>query len=218
MLRRASVAAVFLLVVMPATVQAFDHHHHHTSSSGGGNGCGGSSEPSTTPAPSPEVSAPPSTGGRKRIFVTSGAFSGALGSVSAADAHCQDAARVLASTGVFRAWLSDSTADAYDRMAGAGPWYTTGDEVAFALKTDMRGAPSAELLDEYAGHLADGVGTWSGSDSDGIATGQDCNGWTNATSAALATTGDAAGSTARWGGGATTLRCDARAPLICVQQ
>lgn len=218
MLRRALVTAVFL-VVMPATVEAFDHHHSHHQSSSGGGGCGSSSSSSheTTTHPSPSPTPSPAY---KRVFVTSSTYSGAVGGLESADLQCQSRAGIGGYSGVFRAWLSDRTTDAYDRTADAGPWYTTGDELAFSSKTDLRGAPKSELLDEYGGYPGrpSAANAWSGTDSTGAWSGQDCDGWTNATLDATATIGSAVVSDAAWGGGDAALHCNEKAPLICFQQ
>ncbi len=140
--------------------------------------------------------------------------------MQAADADCQDAAKARGLSGRFQAWLSDSRTSAYERTADVGPWYTTADNLAFSGKADLRGAPRSVLLDEYGGY-PDGqgaTGAWSGSDRAGVATGQDCDGWTNATVDAAGTTGTELGSDATWGGGSAPLRCNAKAPLICFQQ
>ena len=213
MLRRASLAA-FFLVLMPATVEAFDHHHHHSSS--GGDGCGSPS----SDAPESDPPVPAATPTVKRVFVTSTAYSGALGGLQSADAQCQSRAIAHGLSGVFHAWLSDATTSAYDRIADVGPWYTASNELAFATKTDLRGAPRSPLLDELGGYpeVSGAKGAWSGSDAAGVASGRDCDGWTNATATAQGTTGTALGSDATWGGGSTPLRCDGTAPLICFQQ
>jgi hypothetical protein len=210
---------VLAVALVPATVQAFDHHHDDEH---GGGGCSSSSTSSSssvaTPTPTAVPTPLPSPGstGHKRVFVTSITYAGALGSVRAADAACQRQADEQALGGVFQAWLSDKTVNAYDRVASDGPWYTTADALAFGSKADLRGTPRAELMDELGGYPQAG-GAWSGSDASGLSTGADCDGWTNATSAATATTGSAVGFDPTWGGAHATTRCDAKASLICLQ-
>jgi hypothetical protein len=151
------------------------------------------------------------------VFVTSTTYSGALGGLAAADAYCQASASNSGLSGVFHAWLSDEPTGAFERTDDVGPWYTTSDALAFSSKGDLQGAPQTQLLDEYGGYPGSG-GAWSGSDSGGVATGEDCDGWTNAAVDATATTGSALGSDANWGGGNAPLRCNAKASLICFEQ
>lgn len=61
------------------------------------------------------------------------------------------------------------------------------DEVVFASKSDLRGAPAAALLDEYGDSLS-AAGAWTGTSTTGEATGHHCEGWTNAGAEVLATT------------------------------
>jgi hypothetical protein len=224
MLRRASFT-VLAIVLLPATVQAFDHHEHHHDydSEGDGGGCSSkSTHASSTPTPSPTVTATPSpssSSSNKRVFVTSTVFSGAIGGLAAADMYCQSAATAGGLTGTFHAWLSDASQSAVDRTADVGPWYTTGNAVAFPSKAELRGAPQAELLDERGAYPQSLLGAaWTGSDVQGAATSETCEGWTNATVGATATTGSGFNGDASWGGGGAPLPCNAQAPLICFQQ
>lgn len=227
MLRRASLT-VLALVLLPATVQAFDHHHHHDyDSDGDGGGCSShsSSHSSSSPASGGTVTAqpPPATPTRvssdeKHVFITSSTFSGAIGGLEAADMYCQSAATAAGLTGTFHAWISFGTNNAFDRVSDSGPWYTTGNALAFASKADLRGTPQSELLDEVGGYPQTLAGAWTGSDAQGAATSENCEGWTNATAGATATTGTGFSDDASWGGGNTSLPCTAKAPLICFQQ
>lgn len=68
--------------------------------------------------------------GAKRMFATSAKFSGNLKAAAAsatglegADKLCADAAQAAGLGGAWKAWLSDSTHDAIDRIADVGPWY-----------------------------------------------------------------------------------------------
>ena len=116
--------------------------------------------------------------------------------------------------------MSDTTSDAFDRTADVGPWYTTRDALAFASKADLKSPPKSDLLDELGGSPAGpgAKGAWSGSDAAGGATGQNCDDWTNATVYVEATTGSTLSLDPAWGGGDAPLRCDSKAPIICLQQ
>jgi hypothetical protein len=224
MLRRASLT-VLALVLLPATVQAFDHHHHHDdddhdSDGGGCSSSHASSHASSSPESGGTVTAqrPAPSSDQKLVFITSTTFSGAIGGLEAADMYCQSAATAGGLTGTFHAWISDASTSAFDRTADVGPWYTTGNAVAFASKADLREAPQSELLDEVGGYPQSLAGAWTGSDALGAATSETCDGWTNATDGATATTGTGFSTDASWGGGNTPLPCNAQAPLICFQQ
>jgi hypothetical protein len=211
MLKRASIP-LLVLVLAPQTVQAFDHHHHHHSS-GDGTGCGGSSGSAEAEA----EEAPTPTSSHKRIFVTSTTYAGALGGATGADAECEARAAAAGVPGVFRAWISEGTAGAFERAPDVGPWYTTGGAVAFSSRNDLRGAPRSELLDEYGGH-AEPVGAWSGSDASGAATANDCAGWTSAAIDATGTAGTALRLDAGWAGGDVPRACNIAAPIVCLQE
>ena len=211
MLKHASLA-VLVVGLAPQTVQAFDHHHHHHHhSSGDGSGCGGSSDSAS------EAAAPAPSSSQKRVFVTSTMYSGALGGATGGDSECDVRAATAGVPGVFRAWLSDGTTGAYDRAPEVGAWYTTGDALAFSGKTELRGAPRSEILDEYGGH-AEPVGAWSGSEAGGAATTNDCVAWTSAAIDATGTAGTALRRDASWGGGDAPRACDVAAPIVCFQQ
>ena len=223
MLRRASLT-VLALVLLPATVQAFDHHHHHHHGGGdGGGGCSSSSTHSSsstsggtaTAVPAQKPSLAPD---RKRVFVTSTTYSGALGGLDGADMYCQTAATEAGLPGTFQAWLSYGSSNAIDRTADVGPWYSTGDTQVFASKADLAGDPQTEILDEHGGYPQSLAGAWTGSDSQGNATADTCEGWTNATGDVSATTGIVLGGELTWGGGNAPLPCSAHAPLLCFQQ
>lgn len=54
--------------------------------------------------------------GKKIIFLTSNVFNGNLGGLSGADLKCQSAAMAAGLSGTFKAWLSDSSISAKERL------------------------------------------------------------------------------------------------------
>jgi hypothetical protein len=210
---RRSLFLVLGVVFLPATVEAWDHHHHHTSSDQSGCGSHSSgSEVSSAPRASgssgsttPSVEAP-----RKRAFVTSTTYAGALGGVPAADGFCQSSATAAGLPGTYHAWISDRTTSAWDHVQEAGPWSNTDDVEVFAAKASILLGPAAPLLDENGFDLVSTAGAWSGADNAGNASGRDCQGWTDATSAQK---GSAYAS-----GSVVELACDQKAPLLCLEQ
>ena len=85
--------------------------------------------------------------------MTEATYSGALGGLDAADTYCRAAANAAGLTGTYRAWLSDGTSNAIDRITVDGPWYTTRGEVAWGSKFDLPGAPLSPLLSESGGDV-----------------------------------------------------------------
>ena len=225
MLRRAFLT-VIAVVLLPATVHAFDHEHHHDDddSDGAHGGCsssddGRSTEGAGTATPTPAFApgyTPPAA--RKHVFVTSTAFSGALGGLDAADMYCEAAAAGGGRPGKYKAWLSGPATNAFDRIDDVGPWYSTHDVQVFASKPDLRGSPQAEITDEVGDQAVLLAGVWTGTDAQGNATVETCNGWTDATPAASATTGTTESGDAMWGGGNAPLSCDSHAPILCFEQ
>jgi hypothetical protein len=223
MLRSACITFL-AIVLLPATVQAFDHDHHHHGSHHD-SGCG-SSDHSSSPSPSSPGSAPTdhptttTTPQHKRVFVTSQTYSGALGGLDGADAYCQTSAREHGLSGTYRAWLSGGTTDAFDRVVGDGPWVNTAGQEVFASKAAMREAPLADLRDEVGQEPVNiaTVGAWSGSDAEGGHTGSDCAAWTDATDGASASMGSTLAADPSWGGGDAPAKCSTKAPLICYEQ
>jgi hypothetical protein len=155
---------------------------------------------------------------QRRVFVTSTVYAGALGSVGAADSDCRQSASTARLTGTFKAWISDGASSAYDRTADVGPWYTTRGALAFYRKADLReGSPMTDLLDEH-GDPPSADRVWTGTTRAGVASGDDCDGWTNAGAAATASTGSALGRDTSWGGEEPPARCDGKAAIVCFQQ
>src|SRR5262245_59197581 len=71
-------------------------------------------------------------GGSCTVFVTSQLFTGNLGGLVGADAKCQQLADGAQLPGAFKAWLSDSTTDARDRLTQATVPYIRVDGIQIA--------------------------------------------------------------------------------------
>ena len=65
------------------------------------------------PTPTPSVSPLPPSPSYKRVFVSSGIYSGNLGGRAGADAKCQSMADSVSLGGSWKAWLSDNTGSPY---------------------------------------------------------------------------------------------------------
>ena len=118
-----------------------------------------------------------------RAFVTSAQLVGNLGGLAGADALCTNAASAAGLDGTFVAWLSTTTVDAIDRLAGSRGWVRTD---GTALADQPAQIASGELfvpldLDEN-GHPAPlPAEPWTGTNPDGrAASGLSCGDWTGA--------------------------------------
>jgi hypothetical protein len=121
------------------------------------------------------------------MFSTGTRRNGDLGGLAAADARCDSlGTAAYPGSGPWVAWLSDSTADARDRIAQPG----AGGAYVFAPVPSTPGvsvSPPGTILAHDLTDLTDGflLGVpaagriWTGTDSTGSATGSDCLGWTS---------------------------------------
>jgi hypothetical protein len=97
------------------------------------------------------------------VFVTSMSFTGNLGGLHGADGSCSSVAGTGGLGGTWKAWLSDSTNNAIDRITNdLGPWYRLDGMLVFANKEQMKSTPSVPI-DVDENHLVTHVeGVWTG--------------------------------------------------------
>lgn len=115
------------------------------------------------------------------VFVTRSVYDANMGGLAGADQRCRSSAAAAKLPGVYRAWLSDATTDAKDRVPNGGPWLEVGtNKVLFATRASFEGFPEAPLLrDEYGDVAPDRW--WTGTSSNGIKHPKTCQSWaTNA--------------------------------------
>jgi hypothetical protein len=121
---------------------------------------------------------------KQLVFVTSATYTGAMGGLSGADQACDNLAKSAGRPGTFRAWLSDSSTDARDRVTG-GPWYTVHNglvacDIAELTTTGVRRPLN---LTEKGGASPTSL-VWTGTDYDGTADAHAehdlCSDWTSA--------------------------------------
>lgn len=125
------------------------------------------------------------------MFVTSVGYTGDLGGITGGDARCQDRAAAAGLPGTYLAWLSDSTHDARDRLAGARGWVRpdglpVADTIDDLVWSRLYYPP---LLDEFGHTLADDVtegAVMTGTSYDGrVSAGDHCQDWTSTDDGAL---------------------------------
>lgn len=155
-------------------------------------------------------------------FTTLTTSTGAIGSLVAADTICQTAATNAGYVGTFKAWLSDSTSDAYCRIhnlpgqkatncgnlaqlpVAAGPWARRdGEPVAPTI--DRLLAPNrityrAATLTETGTDLSTTTQPliWTGTTDTGEYSGNSCGDWTSSSSATFGTMGEIHGGGTSW--------------------
>jgi hypothetical protein len=170
---------------------------------------------------------PPPAG--KRIFTTEATFDGDLGGLAGADEKCQTAADAEALGGTWKAWISDSTSNAYDRILGDGPWFawrtwpyeSTGWVLAFRDRAQLRGIPSA-FLDGTERHFnLGGEGpVWTGTRIGGArGDAPVCGDWKNDDAVEVGTIGWVnVNPLVYWTDSENDASCATRAHLICFEQ
>lgn len=170
----------------------------------------------------------------KRIFLTSQLFAANLGGLAGADAICQRLANAAALTGTYKAWLSDSTVSAAERLTHAAVPYVRVDGYVVAqnwtaltsgqLMTIIDATESGALVSLANGSCSYGGGVvqslvWTNTQPDGsiASTLDSCANWT-------ATTGLSGplGTSWTYGPGWTDTgcygSCSMTAPLYCLEQ
>jgi hypothetical protein len=169
-------------------------------------------EQSRLPRPSPLPTV------RKRVFVTTTAFSGNLGGLSGADMRCQTAAAAANKGGTWIALLAGSSTTGLSRVTATGPWYQERAGGTFALTYNNVANLQTQALtnittDEQGQTESFPPRFWTGMNADGT-TGTTCNGWTSNSYSYTGTSGrgtvlsDSLGST----------QCDSSYGLLCLEQ
>ena len=107
----------------------------------------------------PDAPLPPSG---LRVFVSSLRYSADLRSaggqatgLASADYICQNLADAAQIGGTWRAWLSTSTVNAIDRIAGNGPWYRMDGALAFPNRARLGTTPLVPIMVDEMGGLPD---------------------------------------------------------------
>lgn len=206
----------------------------------------GSSTSSTTAAPkdagTDSTDSGSDAGLHARLFVTSQSYAGDLRDaaqtptgLAAGDKLCQEAAAAAGLSGTFKAWLSDATTDAIDRVGNVPDgWYSVGPKAAKIADNKaslVAKGPSALIVDEH-GKPVTGC-PWTGTHPDGMKAtsglnvGSDgtCTGWT-ASGVDFAVAGGIGPTTSPFnliagcpaGGGTAYSQCQNPQPIYCFQQ
>ena len=128
-------------------------------------------------------------------FVSSVAYKGGeIGGLTQADSLCQQRANVAGLSGTYRAWLSDLSNNAVDRLMPARGWVRTDGKFLVDQLDDLSNHRFYHTLslDEFGQPLPEFSYVWTGT-SNGTASGQGqdmCGGWTESLSNRSAVVGD----------------------------
>lgn len=122
----------------------------------------------------------------RRVFVTSTAYTGALGGISGADDLCDEAAEDAGLSGTWRAWLGTYTTPVSERLVHESVPYVRLDGATIASDWDdlIDGTLGAAIgLDEY-GVSIDPANSfvWTATDASGDPMGGTCQDWSDSNS------------------------------------
>ena len=159
----------------------------------------------------------------KAVFLSSKAFSGNLGGLAGADAQCQSLAQGAGRPGTFKAWLSDSTQPAKDRLAHGTEPYVLFNAARSVVATSFAELTDGALLgsisrNEMGGPAAGVASAWTGSRADGTSAAETCGDWTSADLSRTGRSGTLGPSAASWTDGASTSCNTATMSLYCIEQ
>ena len=178
----------------------------------------------------------------KSVFVTSVSGTGDLSSwpdsdgktgIAAGDAICRNRAKAggLANPQRFKAWLSDSTTDAIDRLVSDGPWVRPDGVLVAQSRSDLAGGVFSSIsVDEYGTYFTEfpeynNGDTWTGTNGSGRGGGvRHCNNWTNADPEEVGAAGTAIMALEHWASelasvpdSAFELACSSSLRLFCFE-
>lgn len=163
----------------------------------------------------------------KRVFVTKTSYQGDLRTAGAgtsgidgADRLCALAATAGSLGGTWKAWISDESTNAIDRISDVGPWFLSNRVTkAFNNKANLATSPLVAInQDEDGSTIGFQDFVWTGTSAGGNRkTGDNCSSWASSSSSVSGLKGDtvnADSSWTAWGGDA----CHASARLFCIEQ
>jgi hypothetical protein len=162
----------------------------------------------------------------KKVFLTSVKGNGNLSSwpdaggktgLTAGDTICQSRATTAGLTGNFKAWLSDSTTNAVDRITSDGPWVRLDGVKVADNKADLiDGMIFTSINVTDAGEYeASDLGVYTGTDYNGVKTFDTCNDWSSYSVNANIGVADSADS--NWTDRDGVLPCTASLKLYCFE-
>jgi hypothetical protein len=172
--------------------------------------------------PQPDAGVRDAAPARKRIFATSTRHNGDLKTagggatgLEGADNLCRTAATGGGLGGSWKAWLSDSSTNAIDRIADVGPWYALDGKLVFNNKAGLATTPVNAIRVDQNGNAWGGE-VWTGTSVGGSKSGSCCLDWTSTDSAGVDATIGSSGY--NWTDTAWTRICSNKCFLYCIEQ
>jgi hypothetical protein len=161
---------------------------------------------------------PPPSSVRKRVFLTSTTFTGALGGLTGADQRCQTAATAGNKGGTWIALLGTSSTSAISRVTGVGPWFQEQSNGTFERTynnvSNLQTGALALLNTDEQGRTLSSAGVlrfWSGMNASGATAFDTCSGWTTESTSGAFGVGTALG-------GFQATSCFNAYRLLCIEQ
>lgn len=158
----------------------------------------------------------------KRLFVTSTKYPGNLGGLTGADQKCLTAAQAANLGGSWKAWLSDSSNDALDRITDVGPWYVREQSgiqsflrLVFNNKANLATTPIGSLTYDERGVSNSNDFFWTGTLTGGVKSAQTCVNWTSSMMTDSAGVGSGSGTGWTQQG---TFGCATPRSILCIEQ
>ncbi len=159
----------------------------------------------------------------KSVFISSATVRGDMGGLAAADAFCNNEAQTAGLSGNYKAWLSDDATSASSRFSHSAGRYqmVNGDVVADNWADLTDGNLDQRISRDQHGNIRGDAGNcysrvWTGTNTDGTATGNNCNDWTSPIGGGTAGESDSA--FAAWTNDVSGQGCGLRCPLYCFEQ
>jgi hypothetical protein len=156
-------------------------------------------------------------GPANRAFVTSVAYTGALGGVAGGDAICMQHATNAGLAGTFIAWLGVTSVSPLPRIASSRGWRLVDDTPLADHPSDFATVSllSPFALDEFGNDVRLTTGAaWSGTFFDGSPAFDHCSDWTTSSVAVFGNVGDPALSVFAEGNRDS---CEKARPLYCLE-
>jgi hypothetical protein len=155
------------------------------------------------------------------MFITSKSYAASFGGVAGADAICTESAAKAGLPGVYKAWVSDASASAADRLEhSSAPYYrlNSGERLIVAMNwADLTDEISVAIaVDEY-GQVQGNKLVWTGTSREGDATTYTCQNWTTTLTNELGAQGHSSSGNQSWTFN-TWGNCSDLGHLYCVEQ